>query len=86
MRRYTFTLRDGKLRWLRLTPDAPRAGKADLDWADDAPARLEGVAAQVAALDVDIRSGDVATRPRDAERCGRGRCSFADLCRYEGGS
>jgi len=30
-----------------------------------------------------LAKGDIATRPEDRDRCGAGRCAFADLCRYE---
>ncbi len=78
-------LRDGGERWLRLDPAAPSAGRADVTW--EAERRAEGLAqveGHVAELDARIRKGGIEARPADPERCGRGRCPFADLCRYEG--
>ncbi len=79
------TLREPGRRWLRLHPTAPKAGRADIDWSENAAERLDAVRAEVRLLDDAIRTGDIATRPRDDARCGRGHCDYADLCRYDGG-
>jgi ATP-dependent helicase/DNAse subunit B len=81
------TLRDGKERWLRLAADAPGRPRADVSWVGpDRAAKLAAVEARVRELDGRIREGAIAASPRDPERCGRGKCPFADLCRYEGTS
>jgi hypothetical protein len=78
------TLRDGRERWLRLAAGAP-GGRGDVDWTgDERSARLAAVEARVRELDASIRDGRIEAAPRDMDRCGRGKCPFADLCRYEG--
>jgi len=79
------TLRDGKERWLRLAADAPGGAKADVDWTDgrrgDGLARVE---ADIRRLDAAIRAGAIVAKPTDPDKCGAGKCPFADLCRFEG--
>jgi ATP-dependent helicase/DNAse subunit B len=78
------TLRDGRERWLRLAAGAP-GGRGDVDWTgDERSARFAAVEARVRELDASIRDGRIEAAPRDMDRCGRGKCPFADLCRYEG--
>jgi ATP-dependent helicase/nuclease subunit B len=79
------TLRDGKERWLRLSAAAPGGARADATWEGaDRAARMAAVEARIRELDAKIRDGGIEAKPRDPDRCGRGKCPFADLCRYEG--
>jgi hypothetical protein len=79
------TLRDGKERWLRLDAAAPGGARADVTWEGaDRAARLAAVEARIREADAKIREGGIEAKPRDPDRCGRGKCPFADLCRYEG--
>jgi hypothetical protein len=81
------TLRDDGTRWLRLAPDAPGTSKADVTWDGDARAAgLAAVEARIVEHDAAIRTGRIVAMPADPDRCGSGRCPFADLCRYEGGA
>lgn len=81
------TLRDGGERWLRLAANAPGRSKADVTWEGDARAAgLAAVEERIRAHDADIRSGRIVALPTDQDRCGSGKCPFADLCRYEGGA
>jgi len=78
------TLRDGRERWLRLAPGAP-GGRGDVDWTGDGrEAKLIAVEARIRELDASIRGGGIEASPRDMDKCGRGKCPFADLCRFEG--
>ena len=79
------TLRDGRERWLRLAPDAPGTSRADVTWEGDArAAALAKVEDRIVQLDRSIREGGIVALPRDPDKCGRGRCPFADVCRFEG--
>jgi ATP-dependent helicase/DNAse subunit B len=81
------TLRDDGKRWLRLAPDAPGTSKADVTWEGDARAAgLAAVEQRIRDHDAVIRSGRIVAAPTDPDRCGSGKCPFADLCRYEGGA
>jgi hypothetical protein len=78
------TLRDGRERWLRLAPGAP-GGRGDVDWTgDDRAAKFVAVEARIRELDASIKGGGIEAAPRDMDKCGRGKCPFADLCRFEG--
>jgi ATP-dependent helicase/DNAse subunit B len=83
--------KDFRARWLRLDesapgrpPAKPGAATGDLTWTGDArDDELAAVERRVAFLDGQIRAGGIEARPTDPDRCGPGRCPFADLCRYE---
>jgi ATP-dependent helicase/DNAse subunit B len=78
------TLRDGRERWLRLAPNAP-GGRGDVDWTgDERAAKFAAVEARIRELDASIKGGGIEAAPRDMDKCGRGKCPFADLCRFEG--
>jgi RecB family exonuclease len=79
------TLRDAKERWLRLDAAAPGGTRADVTWEGaDGAARMTAALARIREFDAQIRAGGIEAKPRDPDRCGRGKCPFADLCRYEG--
>jgi len=62
-----------------VAPDTelPPLGEADLEALEAAVREAAGRAAGA------LAAGDVGTRPRDLQRCGAGRCDYADLCRFE---
>jgi superfamily I DNA/RNA helicase/RecB family exonuclease len=79
------TLRDANERWLRLASGAPGGTRADVTWEGaEGAARMTAVEARIREFDAQIRAGGIELNPRDPDRCGRGKCPFADLCRYEG--
>ncbi len=75
------TLKDGRVRWVRMSEDAPRAGRSDVDWTADAAARLAAVRGVVLDLDAGIRSGRIAATPRNTDLCAY--CAYRDLCRSD---
>ena len=75
------TLRDGRMRWVRLAADAPKGGSSDVDWTADAAERLAAVESMVVELDAGIRAGRVDVAPRDPDKCGY--CAYGDLCRVD---
>ncbi len=74
------TLRDHRVRWLRLTEDAP-GGRGNVDWTEDASDRLDAVARRIVELDGQIRSAAIPVLPRDRDQCAW--CAYSDLCRVD---
>lgn len=79
------TLRDARLRWIRLHEDAPKSSgrAADVDWSDDPEGHLRDLERRLVRLDRLIREGHILASPLDASRCGPGSCSMAHLCRIQ---
>ncbi len=83
-------LRSGKIRGFKLK-DAPplREGEAksqELTEIDESECQeiLSAVKKTLEEKSIAIGSGDIAPEPRNSDRCGPGKCDYADLCRFRG--